>query len=93
MGDDPDVHRAILAYASDMMLLGTSMLPHAVNWAAGRVQTASLDHALWLHEPFRVDEWLLYVTNSPWRAMRAVSTAGRYSAATAGWWRASRRRD
>ena len=66
VGDDPDVHRAILAYASDMMLLGTSMLPHAVNWAAGRVQTASLDHALWLHEPFRVDEWLLYVTDSPW---------------------------
>jgi len=66
IGDDPDLHRAMLAHTSDMMLLGTSMLPHGVNWLSGRMQTASLDHALWLHEPFRVDDWLLYVTDSPW---------------------------
>jgi acyl-CoA thioesterase-2 len=66
VGDDPALHRAILAYASDMLLLGTSMLPHGVNWFMGRMQTASLDHALWLHEPFRADDWLLYVTDSPW---------------------------
>ena len=66
VGDDPDLHRAMLAYASDMMLLGTSMRPHGVNWLNGNMQTASLDHALWLHEPFRVDDWLLYVTDSPW---------------------------
>jgi len=64
--DDPALHRAILAYASDMTLLGTCMLPHGVTWMTGEVQTASLDHALWLHEPFRADEWLLYTTDSPW---------------------------
>ena len=66
LGDDPDLHRAVLAYASDLMLLGTSMLPHGVSVVKDRMQNASLDHAVWLHEPFRVDEWLLYVTDSPW---------------------------
>ena len=64
--DDPALHRAMLAYASDMTLLGTCMLPHGVSWMTGQVQTASLDHAVWLHEPFRFDEWLLYATDSPW---------------------------
>ncbi len=64
--DDPALHRAILAYASDMALLGTSMLPHGVNWLTTRMQTASLDHAVWLHEDFRADEWLLYHCDSPW---------------------------
>jgi acyl-CoA thioesterase II len=64
--DDPALHRAILAYASDMMLLGTAMLPHGLTWMDASIQTASLDHALWLHEPMRVDEWLLYTTDSPW---------------------------
>lgn len=64
--DEPALHRAMLAYASDMTLLGTCMLPHGVSWMSGEVQTASLDHALWLHEPFRFDEWLLYAADSPW---------------------------
>lgn len=64
--DDPALHRAILAYASDMMLLGTSMLPHGINWMMPGVQSASLDHALWLHEPFRTDDWLLYACDSDW---------------------------
>jgi len=64
--DDPALHRAMLAYASDMTLLGTAMLPHGVSWMTGEIQTASLDHALWLHEPFRFDDWLLYTTDSPW---------------------------
>jgi acyl-CoA thioesterase-2 len=66
LSDDPAMHRAILAYASDMALMGTSMLPHGVNWTTKGMQTASLDHALWIHEPFRADEWLLYATDSPW---------------------------
>ncbi len=66
LGDDATLHRAVLAYASDMMLLGTCMLPHGIHWMIDRVQTASLDHALWLHEPFRADDWLLYATDSPW---------------------------
>jgi acyl-CoA thioesterase-2 len=64
--DDPALHRAMLAYATDMTLLGTCLLPHGVSWMTGEVQTASLDHAIWLHEPFRFDEWLLYTTDSPW---------------------------
>lgn len=64
--DDPRIHRAVLAYASDMTLLGTCSLPHGLSWARGEVVSASLDHALWFHEPFRADEWLLYVTDSPW---------------------------
>ncbi len=66
IGDDPATHRAVLAYASDMGLLGTAMLPHGVNWLTEGMQVASLDHALWLHEPFRADEWLLYACDSPW---------------------------
>lgn len=66
VGDDPALHRAILAYASDMSLLGTAALAHGVNWIMNKLQTASLDHSVWLHEPFRADDWLLYVCDSPW---------------------------
>lgn len=66
IGDDPAMHRAILAYASDMALLGTGTLAHGVTWMTANLQSASLDHALWLHEDFRVDDWLLYVCDSPW---------------------------
>ena len=66
IGGDPALHRAVLAYASDMTLLGTAMLPHGVNWTTPRMQNASLDHAIWFHEPFRADEWLLYACDSPW---------------------------
>lgn len=63
---DPALHRAILTYASDMSLLGTATLPHGVNWMTHKLQTASLDHSVWLHEDFRADDWLLYVCDSPW---------------------------
>lgn len=66
IADDPALHRAVLAYASDTALLGTAMLPHGVSWMTHKLQNASLDHALWLHEPFRVDDWLLYACDSPW---------------------------
>jgi acyl-CoA thioesterase-2 len=64
--DDPRIHRAFLTYASDMTLLGTSMLPHGLSWARGEVISASLDHTIWFHDDFRADEWLLYATDSPW---------------------------
>jgi acyl-CoA thioesterase-2 len=64
--DDPRVHRAVMAHASDMNLLGTSTLPHALSWIAGDVMGFSLDHALWFHDDFRADEWLLYACDSPW---------------------------
>ena len=64
--DDPRIHRAVLAFASDMTLLGTCALPHGLSWARGEVVSASLDHAVWFHEAFRADDWLLYATDSPW---------------------------
>lgn len=65
-GDDMAMHRAIIAYASDFMLLGTSALPHGLSWTRGELVSASLDHAVWFHRPARADEWLLYSTDSPW---------------------------
>lgn len=65
--DDPRVHRAVLAYASDSMLLGTASFPHNYTWGdCSKIRAASLDHTIWFHEPFRADQWLLYVTDSPW---------------------------
>ena len=64
--DDPRIHRAVLAYASDMTLLGTASLPHGLSWTRGEMVAASLDHAVWFHDDFRADEWLLYATDSPW---------------------------
>ncbi len=63
--DEPAIHQALLAYASDFTLLGTAFLPHGVSYFQPRVQAASLDHAMWFHRPFRMDEWLLYVMESP----------------------------
>ncbi|MEL7189447.1 MAG: acyl-CoA thioesterase II [Pseudomonadota bacterium] len=64
--DTPALHRAIITYASDYTLLGTSALPHGLSWMRGKLVGASLDHALWFHREARADEWLLYVTDSPW---------------------------
>jgi len=62
--DDGDIHRALLAYVSDMSLLDTSLLPHGKSIFSD-MQVASLDHAMWFHRPFRADEWLLYAQDSP----------------------------
>jgi acyl-CoA thioesterase II len=76
--DDPSLHRAMLAYATDMTLLGTSLLPHGASWLTGEVQTASLDHAIWLHDPaIRFDEWLLYSCDSPWAGQTRGFNRGR----------------
>jgi len=63
--ESPALHRALLAYASDFNLIGTATLPHGISYYTHNVQMASLDHALWFHRPFRVDEWLLYSFDSP----------------------------
>ena len=65
VGDSPELHRALLAYASDFQLLGTANFPHGISYYQPNVQMASLDHALWFHRPFRADEWLLYSIDSP----------------------------
>ena len=59
------LHQGVMAYASDMTLLDTTTLPHALSWWDANVQMASLDHAMWFHRPFRADEWLLYAQESP----------------------------
>ncbi|MEL6238179.1 MAG: acyl-CoA thioesterase domain-containing protein [Pseudomonadota bacterium] len=64
--DTPALHRALITYASDFTLLGTAALPHGLSWMRGELIGASLDHALWFHCDARADEWLLYVTDSPW---------------------------
>ena len=64
--DDPAIHRAVIAYASDYTLLGTAVLPHGLSWMRGELISASLDHAIWFHAHARADEWLLYETDSPW---------------------------
>ena len=66
IADHAALHRAVIAYASDYTLLGTSALPHGLSWMRGELVGASLDHAIWFHRPARADEWLLYATDSPW---------------------------
>ncbi len=63
--DDPVVHRALLAYASDHGLLRAAAVRHGLSFLAGHVRAASLDHAMWFHRDFRFDDWLLYVVDSP----------------------------
>ena len=63
--DDPALHRYLLAYISDNGLITTALMPHGIAWLGHKMQIASLDHAMWFHQPFRVDEWLLYVRSSP----------------------------
>jgi acyl-CoA thioesterase-2 len=65
LGEAPAIHQCVLAYASDMSLLDTSLLPHGYTLFNPELQLASLDHAMWFHRPFRADEWLLYVQESP----------------------------
>ena len=62
---DPAIHQCVLAYASDMSLLDTTLVPHGRSLFEKDLMGASLDHALWLHRPFRADDWLLYAQESP----------------------------
>lgn len=62
---DEATNRALLTFCSDFGLMGTAMLPHGMNFFQPHVQAASIDHAMWFHRPFRVDEWLLYATDAP----------------------------
>lgn len=62
---DPRMNRALLAYVSDFHLVGTATLPHGISWIHGNLMIASLDHAMWFHREFRLDDWLLYTCDSP----------------------------
>jgi acyl-CoA thioesterase-2 len=63
--DDPKIHFALLAYASDFGLGTTAILPHGKSFIDPKMQVASLDHTMWFHRNFRMDEWLLYAKDSP----------------------------
>ena len=63
--DEPLIYQAVLAYASDYGLLPTALRPHGVTYRTPGLMLASLDHCLWLHRPFRADEWLLFSMDSP----------------------------
>jgi acyl-CoA thioesterase-2 len=63
--DDPALHAYLLAYASDFSFVTTSLLPHGVSWLTPGMQIATIDHVMYFHRPLRVDDWLLYVMDSP----------------------------
>jgi acyl-CoA thioesterase-2 len=63
--DDPVHHQALLAYASDYGLLAAALRPHGLSLRDPQMMVASLDHAIWFHRSVRMDEWMLYVAESP----------------------------
>ncbi|MBW4963458.1 acyl-CoA thioesterase II [Sulfitobacter sp. CW3] len=64
-GQSPIMQQCLLAYASDMNLLGSSLRPHGLTWFQGKVMTASLDHAMWFHAPIDFSDWHLYELDAP----------------------------
>ncbi len=62
---DPVLNTCVLTYASDLTLLGVSLVPHGLIIGSRSIQPASLDHSMWFHRPFRADEWMLYDQHSP----------------------------
>jgi acyl-CoA thioesterase-2 len=63
--DDPLLHACAIAYASDLTLLVTALLPHGLRPGTSDVMVASIDHSVWFHRPVRFDDWLLYQVESP----------------------------
>lgn len=63
--DDLALHQQLLAFASDHNILVTALRPHATSFVTPGLQIATIDHAMWFHRPFRIDDWLLYETESP----------------------------
>jgi acyl-CoA thioesterase-2 len=64
-GQGPQMQHCLMAYASDMNLLGSSLRPHGLTWFKGGVMTASLDHAMWFHGPAQFEDWHLYTMDAP----------------------------
>ncbi|MFE7845052.1 acyl-CoA thioesterase [Microbacterium sp. NPDC057407] len=80
IGDSPAVHRAALAYLSDLTIQESILRAHGVPWALRGLKVASLDHAMWWHRFGRVDEWMLYVQESPSaRGGRGLATGRVYA--------------
>jgi acyl-CoA thioesterase-2 len=67
LDDSQMLHRAALAYASDSVLLSTCTRPHGLTWTTGKLISASIDHALWIHDnTIQANEWMAYVMDTPW---------------------------
>ncbi|WOQ70593.1 acyl-CoA thioesterase II [Microbacterium limosum] len=80
IGDDAGLHRAVMAYLSDMTIQESILRAHGIAWVTPGLRVASLDHAMWWHRPARVDEWLLYVQHSPnARGGRGLATGRIYT--------------
>lgn len=80
IGDDPAMHRAVLAYMSDLTIQDSVLRAHGLTWSQQGLKVASLDHAMWWHRPARVDEWLLYTQESPSaRSGRGLATGRLYT--------------
>jgi acyl-CoA thioesterase-2 len=74
---EPALHAALLTYASDLRILHAALRPHGLAMYDGHVRPASVDHAVWFHQPARVDDWLLWDTESPWADHGRVLVRGR----------------
>jgi acyl-CoA thioesterase-2 len=78
--DDPTIHRATLAYLSDMTIQESILRAHGIPWVTPGLKIASLDHAMWWHRDGRADEWILYVHESPSaRAGRGLAQGRMYT--------------
>ncbi|PAJ73811.1 acyl-CoA thioesterase II [Pseudoalteromonas sp. NBT06-2] len=65
MPSDPRIHKYLLAYASDFEFLPTALQPHGLSFMQPNMQVATIDHAMWFHREFKMDEWILYAVDSP----------------------------
>lgn len=65
LADDPLLHAAVIAYASDMSIIDSILKPHEIRWDKGATMVVSLDHCMWFHRPLRADRWLLFDQDSP----------------------------
>lgn len=75
--DDPTLHRALIAYLSDLTLLAAALRPHGLMLGAPDLPRATMNHTIWFHEDARADEWLLFDQHSPWAGgARGLSVAG-----------------
>lgn len=80
-GQGPQMQHCLLAYASDMNLLGSSLRPHGLTWFQGNVMSASLDHTMWFHAPIEFSDWHLYDLDAPWTGKgRGFNRGSIYSA-------------
>ena len=83
--DDLRIHKYLLAYASDFSFVTTSLNPHSVNFWQPNMQVASIDHAMWFHQDFRMDEWLLYSMEAPLPVVQEVWPVDKFSTNKDNW--------